>query len=251
MRRTIVARALIALLFAGVASLLWTQIAFAAPAVNYAGFDRHIAYELKSMQRTVFHAQVNTVGVYAVLKVATMRGDVVLFRGGIDMANRDVTLASWNGMGPDGRPLPSSGAYVWTLTISKGGHYASSSGTISVSRIRFQLSSGAFPGSKPIVFSRYMIPGNANVYVFANVEGDDSGTPATGSLAVRIHGVAPGAYTRSVPSTGSYRVDSTRLLRATAYLGGSNSIPDRGMHPVVVTATAPQTVMEWMVVVIQ
>jgi hypothetical protein len=251
MCNTRLARTLMGVVVAGALLFAVPGVAFAAPAVNSAGFNHHIAYDLKSMQTTAFHAQVNTPGVYAVLKVSTTRGDVVLYRGAINVANQDVTLATWNGMGPDGKRLPSSIAYVWTLTISKGGTYASESGTVSVSRIRFDLSGAAYPGSGQAVYSRYMLPGNANVYVFALVEGDPDAPPGTGSLGARIHGVVPGAYTRSIPSAGSYPVDATKPLRVTAYLRGADSIPDKGMHPVAVSAAAEATFMGWSVTVIQ
>jgi hypothetical protein len=88
-----------------------------------------VAYDIKSLQSTRFLASVDTTGVYAVLKVKTAAGDLVLYKGPIN-TTAPVQLASWNGLS-GGKRLPSA-VYGVTLTINKGGQTASAS-TISPS----------------------------------------------------------------------------------------------------------------------
>jgi hypothetical protein len=138
------ARAVLLIACLMAATLLFASPAFAAPAVNWVRAGTPIAYDLKSFQSTRFTASVNTANVWAVLKVKTGRGDVVVYKGSIPTANTTFTFPKWNGMGPDGRRLPPA-SYNYELTISKGGASATASGKILISNVYFGFSGHTYP----------------------------------------------------------------------------------------------------------
>jgi hypothetical protein len=134
MRRALV-RTFVVLAAAVLMVALAAPSAFAGTPVVQAGYSNSIAYNLKSLQTTRFWGSVLYPNMWAVLKVGTPYGDRYLYKGPIQAAGTRFDFPVWDGRGPHGERLPSSGGYRWTLTVNKGGNSWTTSGVIAVSRI--------------------------------------------------------------------------------------------------------------------
>jgi hypothetical protein len=130
-----------------------------------------------------------------------------------------------------GRRLPTA-TYEWRLTLNRGGETSVTRGRVIVSRITFAVS--AVESSDEgywDVEDRYMIPGNANVYLRLRpaLPNYDKGW---GSLNVQLEypaGVGAGYLLQQVVRVGNYESKGP-TLNTTTYLRGANAVRNRGPH---------------------
>jgi len=188
----------------------------AAPA--YVRSSNPIAYDLKSLLTTRFTTKVYQAGVNGVLSIATPKGPVYLYRGGMGPANTEFFFPLWNGKAAGKRLPPAS--YEWTLTLSKPGMKASvTKGKILISNITFTVN-GVGTG-KAQSYKRYMIKGSANCYI--------AGKPLSATLT------GPGGYSQGVSRW--LDVPTSR----TTYLRGARALKVRSTRttPYAFTMAAP------------
>lgn len=212
------------------AVLLSATPALAMLKVNYLRSTNPIAYNLKSLQTTHFYASVDTTGVWADLVVKTPKGDIHVYRGPMNVANRNFWFPAWNGLGPNRTRLPSSGGYIVQLTINRGGQFATAKNSISISRwygIVSGISENSLAGPDPtgidMITTRtpwaWVVPGNMNVYVHATSAVTTLGGDA---LALTIASV-PFAW--DATWTAPFSLDATHPLDKTIYFRGANNTP--------------------------
>lgn len=199
-----------------------------APKALTARFSNPVAYELKSLLTTRFHASVDSPNVWAVLTVSCPSGPKTLYDGPIGAANQDFVFPAWNGTDAKGNRLTSS-SYDWQLTVTKGGASSTTTGKITVSRIFFTMKGRSSAGAV-IHHQGYMIPGSANFYVGATT------TRASDSLRITVNG--PNHYNATV---GDFGVVSASRLNTTAYLRGVAAIRSRAVHDLYVTSAGDVT----------
>jgi hypothetical protein len=210
--------------------------------VNWAKPSGPIAYDLKSLQKTYFQASVDTTNCYAVMKVKTGRGDVVIYKGAIPYANRTYTFPGWTGMGPDGKRLTTSN-YPWELTISKGGNVATKTGRIPVTRIIWSVSNSAKDAQHTDSYSKYMLAGKANVYfsarrpVDAQLLGLFYGT-IINTAVINQNGRTYNAQYGIPLALGGTWTDAGTMGGAQYLSSGSDLIYPTGTHTLRVTASA-------------
>jgi len=238
-RTTIHTAALRIALFAAV--LAFGVLAFAqsahALAINDVKYTGPVAYELKSLQTTRFYCSVDTPGVWATLRIKDGEGRVVktIYSGPINDANTWFYFPLWNGLDNNGKRLYTS-SWNWELTVNKGGQTAVKTGKITVSKIAFFVTGRAqYPNVD--LFSRYMVPGNANIYVRTS-------SP-----------VSFDAFQFAIAHEGGYQYESRIIyndvanspVNSTVYLRGSTAPRARGMH--VLGAAAYEDVSYYITVI--
>ncbi len=201
----------------------------AAPNIKLARYTNPIASELKSLQVTHFYTRLDQRNVWAVLKVGTQFGDKYIYKGPIaDATNTLFWFPAWNGKGPNGERLPSSGAYRWTLTVSKAGESTSTSGLIPVAKIYVGIhvrSNEADLKTVPTFDAKmtaFFLKGNFNAYVSAVSLASPSWTPPTGTVEVDLNSVNPGWGTTQHISTG-------QIIRMSTHVDGVLGVPYRGL----------------------
>lgn len=171
-RTRIIAPAVFVAMLAALLTFAFASTAFAAPGVTNAKFSNPVAYELKSLLSTRFTCDVDTPGTWGRLDILGANGVVkTVYNGPLTQGTNWFPL--WNGYGANGKRLPSA-SYDWRLTVTKGGESTIVRGKLTVSKIHFVISGQADPDT-PYFYSRYMMPGNANVYSrIVNNSGDTS-----------------------------------------------------------------------------
>ena len=213
-----------------VAAIVTIASLFAAPEaralrINEVRYTGPVAYELKSLQTTRFWCTVDTPGVWATLRIKDGQGRVVrtIYSGPIQEANKRFYFPLWNGLDDNGQRLFSA-SWNWELTVNKGGAVATKTGKITVSKIEFFLT-GRVSDLKEDLFSRYMIPGNANIYIR---------TSTSGPFDAFMFGIVNASGYEYI-SDPILMDRPNRAVNTTVYLRGSNAMIGRGMN-VFVTA---------------
>jgi hypothetical protein len=194
-----------------------------------------IAYDIASLQRTTFSTKVDVTGANAVLYVATAAGNKVLYSGKLGAANTTLVFPAWNGMGIDGKRLPSA-AYTWTLKVTTSGGTTTTSGKITVSKIWFQRKGVSAKGVK-VAATGYMKPGSANVYVSAKT------TAASDRFSLRCYRAGAFAF-----PTANWTFGSATPLNTTKYFRSPYVVPSAGIASFDFTGLTNVT---YMVTVIQ
>lgn len=202
---------------AGTYSVAYT-VTLPVTSVTNAKFSNPIAYKLKSLLSTQFQCTVNTTGATARLDILNGTGGVVKTVYSGALANGTNILPRWNGLDKYGRRLPSS-SYKWRLVVSKPGSAAVTTyGNITISKIYFLLSGNSSTATQN--FSRYMVPGNANLYFAMNTA---EPTGDVFSLAVKEpSGVSTGAFAWNLAAPGT--------VNRTGYLRSTTAVKQFGMH---------------------
>lgn len=211
-------------------SLALASPAVAAPKATEAAFTNPVAYELKSLLSTRFYCTVDTAGTWAVLDVFSADGIVkTVYSGPIAAANTKTYFPAWDGKDYLGRRLPSA-SYEWRLTLSKGGQSSVTRGKITVSRITFFVKGeGSTEGMD--LQNRYMLPGNANIYLDLAALGTDGAT-----LSINIaYPTNPAGWDPSFPTLqlielGDLQASAGAPLKQTIYLRGSQAPRYRGSY---------------------
>lgn len=173
-------------------ALAWAAPAFAAPGILFAKYTNPIAYELKSLQSTRFYTRVDTANVWAALKVRTPYGDKYIYRGAIPTAGTNFYFPLWDGKGPSGQRLPTSVAYRWSLTVTRGGQSTTASGTIPVTRIYTSISGSVsqsyFDNFELFThtYHSYFVKGWVTAYLSARATASAAFTPNPGEVRLNV-----------------------------------------------------------------
>ncbi|MBU4557004.1 MAG: hypothetical protein KJ747_09050 [Actinobacteria bacterium] len=213
------------------ASSLWTPSTAIAtpPQATSAHFTNPVAYELKSLLTTEFKCTIDKPGTWAVLDIFSADGIVKnVYDGPISVAGEEVTFPAWDGTDYRRRRMPSA-SYEWRLTLLKNGERSYTRGKICVSKINFFISGVSDNGEGVQVFSRYMIPGNANIYMRLR---DPYAASDPGRFLSSLIGWIeyPPPHREQRIEIGSWRLPEAETLDVTHYLRDADSIRYRGMH---------------------
>lgn len=231
--RTTMPRLLTIVALALMGVLLTAPSAFALPHAEEAAFTNPVAYELKSLLTTHFYVKLDTDDVWATLDILAADGSVVktVYSGPTGRAGVRYYFPYWNGLDKNGRRLPSAN-YRWRLQLAKGTQRNYYSGNITVSKINFFIKGVGQPdGSTSDLsvsqqFNRYMIPGNANIYMQVwETDSSVNGARLTADIAYTTSSID-----HRYPEAFSYLVANDQVLKATAYLRGTKAIRYRGVH---------------------
>jgi len=228
--RTVMVRLLTIMALAALGALLIAPSAFALPHAEEAAFTNPVAYELKSLLTTHFYVKLDTDNVWATLDILAADGSVVktVYSGPTGRAGVRYYFPYWNGLDKNGRRLPSAN-YRWRLQLAQGNQRNYYYGNITVSKINFFMKGSGLPGGSTSdltvsqQFNRYMIPGNANIYMQVwETDSSVNGARLTADLVYPVDHQYPEAF--------SYLVANDTVLNATAYLRGAKAIRYRGVH---------------------
>lgn len=206
-------------------------------AVTSAAFSNPIAYSLLSLQSTHMVANINQSAVHAMIVVNSTVGNWTIFNANIaNTAGANFTFPNWNGKNPvTGASVPFAATYNWTLTVTKNGQTATSTGTLIISNsyAKFTGSLGANATRNHIA---YMIgsaasPKGVNIYVSATAA-------SAGRLAIRVTG--PGGYNR-VPTGSPWLIGPGAPVPPTGRLTGAAAIRANGNYTFAITTTVNAT----------
>lgn len=142
----------------------------------------------------------------------------------------------WNGMDSAGRRMPSA-SYDWRLTVSKAGESTVVRGKITVSKIHFVIKGGPTDPDGDY-YIRYMVPGNANIYVQATT---------TEPYDMFAFGVGYAPTDQLIYATDVLDVTNANAFKGTFYMRGAEATPYRGNHVVIVAGDiAPSYTMTFI-----
>jgi hypothetical protein len=184
------------------------------PKVLRAYFGNIIAYDMASLRTAPFRASTDTTGAAVELRVKTPSGVKLLYKGTMSKANGAVSLGIWNGMGADGKRMP-TGLYDWTLKMSTSGGTTTVTGKVRITRTYYMFTGESAAELKS--FSSKLNAGPVNVYVSAST------TATTDSIRVRAF-----RGTTYAPVVGTWSITSATPLATSVYMSGKRGIPSAG-----------------------